>query len=77
MKYSATKLRQNLYQILDQVLEKGIPVEIERKGKILRIVPETRKKKTDNLMEHKIINGKAESIIYNDWEKNWKGKKLI
>ena len=40
MRVTATKLRQNVYAILDEVLEKGIPVEVERKGKILRIVPE-------------------------------------
>lgn len=42
MPYSATRLRQNLYAILDSVLENGQPVEIERKGHILRIVPEER-----------------------------------
>ena len=43
MRVTATKLRQNVYAILDEVLEKGTPVEVERKGKILKIVPERKK----------------------------------
>ena len=35
---TASSLRQNIYTILDEVLETGVPVEIERKGQILRIV---------------------------------------
>jgi hypothetical protein len=40
MAVSATQLRQNIYAILDEALATGKPVEIERKGKILQIVPE-------------------------------------
>jgi hypothetical protein len=40
MAVSATQLRQNIYAILDEALATGKPVEIERKGKILRIVPD-------------------------------------
>jgi len=36
---STSALRQNLYRLLDQVLETGIPLEIKRKGKLLKIVP--------------------------------------
>jgi len=42
MRVTATKLRQNVYAILDEVIEKGTPIEIERKGKILKIVPEVK-----------------------------------
>ena len=49
MKLTATKLRQNVYAILDQVIETGIPVEIERKGKIVRIEPEKKKSKFDRI----------------------------
>ena len=40
MRYSATKLRHNLYNILDRVIEKGEIVEVERKGHVLTIAPE-------------------------------------
>jgi hypothetical protein len=49
MRVTATKLRQNIYAILDEVLEKGIAVEVERKGKILKIVPEKKISKFDRM----------------------------
>jgi antitoxin (DNA-binding transcriptional repressor) of toxin-antitoxin stability system len=45
MAVSATQLRQNIYAILDEALATGKPVEIERKGKVLRIVPDMPVKK--------------------------------
>jgi antitoxin (DNA-binding transcriptional repressor) of toxin-antitoxin stability system len=36
---TASKLRENVYRILDEILATGEPVEIERNGQILRIVP--------------------------------------
>lgn len=39
MAITASRLRENVYKILDEVLETGVPVEIERKGQKLRIVP--------------------------------------
>ena len=37
---TASKLRANVYRVLDQVLETGVPVEIERHGRRLRIIAE-------------------------------------
>ncbi len=37
MKLTATKLRENIYAILDQILATGEPVEIERNGRTLRL----------------------------------------
>ena len=36
---SPTLLRANLYRLLDEVLETGVPIEIDRGGRRLRIVP--------------------------------------
>jgi len=74
MVYSATRLRQNLYTILDQVLETGIPVEIERKGLKLRIVPEKPVSKLERLEPHDTIIGNPEDIITINWEKYWQGE---
>ena len=71
MKYTATKLRQNLYNILDKVIEDGIPVEIERKGHTLKIVPEKSVSKWNRLEPHDIINGDPESIVSVDWSDQW------
>ena len=38
MAVSASALRADIYTLLDRVIETGEPLEIERKGKILRIV---------------------------------------
>lgn len=40
MSISASQLRQDVYRLLDEVLGTAQPLEIERKGRILRIVPE-------------------------------------
>jgi hypothetical protein len=71
---SATKLRQNLYRILDEILDSGIPVQINRKGEILKIVPEKKKSKLERLKEHKTIIGDPESIIDIDFDGEWKEK---
>lgn len=39
MAVSASELRRNVYPLLDEVLESGTPLEIERRGRRLRIVP--------------------------------------
>jgi PHD/YefM family antitoxin component YafN of YafNO toxin-antitoxin module len=39
MPLTVSKFRENIYRILDQVLETGVPVEIERHGKLLKIIP--------------------------------------
>lgn len=74
MKISATRLRQNLYNILDEVLETGQPVEIERKGRVLRIVPEKQGSIFDRLEEHPdAIVGDPEELVHRDWSSSWKG----
>lgn len=35
---TTSKLRANVYRVLDQVLETGVPVEVERHGRRLQIV---------------------------------------
>jgi PHD/YefM family antitoxin component YafN of YafNO toxin-antitoxin module len=73
MSLSATKLRQNLYSILDQVLETGVPVQVERNGRLLVIEPQAKKSKWSRLEEHEIVNGDPEGIIHVDWSGEWKG----
>jgi len=77
MKIKVTKLRQNLYRILDDILQTGIPVEIERNGKILKIIPE-KINKLNNLEKHDVIIGDPEEIVHMDWSSEWhEGDKLI
>jgi len=39
MRITASKLRENIYQILDEAINTGTAVEVIRKGSVLRIVP--------------------------------------
>lgn len=67
MKLTASKLRENIYRILDQVLQTGKPVEIKRKGETLKIVAESSPKKTSRLIRRNIIRGSAEDLVHLDW----------
>ncbi len=73
MALSATRLRQRLYQILDQVLETGTPVEIERRGKILRISTKEPVSKLERLTARRITVGDPEELVHNDWSSAWRG----
>ena len=72
MRVTASKLRENVYQILDQALETGVPVEVIRKGKVLKIVPDKPVSKLDRLKKRrKVFVGDVEDIIGMDWSKEW------
>ncbi len=71
MKITASKLRENIYSILDQALETGIPVEVVRKGKLLKIVPETKPDKLSRLKKRKYLTGDPEDIVHMDWLSEW------
>lgn len=68
---TATKLRQNLYQVLDTVLETGVPAEIERAGRILRIIPVDPPSKWERLTPHEALTVEPESIVEIDWSHEW------
>lgn len=68
---NATKLRSNLYAVLDQVLETGQPVEILRRGRRLKIVPDSPARKTDALVAHPDTLADPESIVEMDWSSLW------
>ncbi len=69
---TASQLRQNIYQVLDQALETGVPLEVERKGRRLRIVPEPPLDKLDKLKRRDCLTGDPEDIVHMDWSKEWR-----
>jgi hypothetical protein len=72
MVVSASELRQNIYRLLDQVLETGIPLEIERNGRLLRVVATDGPAKLDRLMGHgNYIVGDAEDLVHVKWSGEW------
>ena len=72
MRVTASKLRENVYQILDEAIATGVPVEVIRKGKVLKIVPDKPVSKLDRLKKRKnVFVGNVEDIIGMDWSKEW------
>lgn len=70
--YTPSRLRADLYRILDSVIETGISVEIERKGHTLRIVPAESSNRLANLLPHpEYLQGDPESIVHVDWSEEW------
>ena len=70
---TASQLRENVYRILDEVLETGVPVEIERKGRRVRIVPVAPPSRLDRLQPHPdYVVGDPEELVHLDWSAEWK-----
>ena len=71
-----TTLRNNIYSILDGVIESGKPVEIERKGHILKILSVDPLGKISKLKKRKtsIIEGNSNDLPNIHWEKEWKSE---
>jgi hypothetical protein len=67
-----SRLRANLYRILDQVLASRKPVEIERKGERLRIVVD-RPRNLKLLRPHPgYLKVPQEDIVHIDWSGEWR-----
>lgn len=72
MAVTPSQLRADVYRLLDQVLETGIPLEIERNGRRLRIVPEDPPSKLDRIVPHPgFLIGDPEDIVEMDWSQYW------
>ncbi|MEA2600591.1 MAG: hypothetical protein QOF89_1583 [Acidobacteriota bacterium] len=72
MALKASSLRENIYRILDQVLETGVPIEIERRGQILRIVPAEPRNKLANLKARPYLLSDPEDLVHLDWSGEWR-----
>jgi antitoxin (DNA-binding transcriptional repressor) of toxin-antitoxin stability system len=67
---SPTELRSNIYKLPDEVLNSGVPIEINKGGKLLRIIPVAKSNKLANLVSRSdIINGNPEYLVNISWEK--------
>lgn len=69
---TVSELRQNIYQLLDQVLDTGVPLEIERKGRKLLITAEPSRDKLANLKRRDCLVGDPEDIVHMDWSHEWR-----
>ncbi|MGA2215577.1 MAG: type II toxin-antitoxin system prevent-host-death family antitoxin [Bryobacteraceae bacterium] len=71
MKVTASKLRSDIYNILDETLKTGIPVEVVRKGRVLKIVPENKPDKLSRLKKRDYFVGDSDDVLRIDWLKEW------
>ena len=75
MALTASKLRENVYRILDQVLATGVPIEIVRGRRKLKIVPveEPSVSKLGRLRPRpQVLVGDPKDLVHLDWSKEWK-----
>ena len=65
-----TELRANIYQLLDEVLETGVPLEVKKGDRLLRIAPVERVDKFQNLVERAdVIVGDPDDLVLIHWER--------
>ena len=68
---TATELRGNIYQLLEEVLTTGVPLEVKKGGKKLRIMPVEDVDKLKNLTyQPEVIRGDPEDLVHMEWEVN-------
>ena len=71
---TASKLRQEICKILDEIIRTGKPAEIERNGSILKIVPVSHKfNKLGKLKKRKLSEEDSDNFEHLDWTSEWKG----
>ena len=67
---TATELRGNIYNLLDEVLKTGIPIQINKGGKKLKIMPVSEVNKLKNLVSRPgVIKGNPDDLADISWEK--------
>ena len=78
MAISATKLRADIYRVIEGVINSGVPVEIELRGKRVRIVPAEQRDKLANLVKRSgVIVGdpgridQAKAFDGAKWRRKW------
>ena len=75
MRLTASKLRQEVYKILDEIIRTGKPAEIERNGNILKIVAVSKNySKLSKLKRRKLSNEDSDNFEHIDWTQEWKAE---
>lgn len=68
---TVTELRKDIYNLLEEVLTTGAPLEINKGGRKLRIMPVEPVDKFANLVyKPDVINGNPEDIVHIEWGYN-------
>ncbi len=70
---NASRLRSDIYRVLDSVIDTGEPVEIERRGRVVKITVEPVAGKLDRLIERPgVIRGEPGDLVDLEWSSSWK-----
>jgi len=72
MLVTPSQLRANLYNLLDEVLKTGIPLDIKRNGEILHIIADKKPSKLAQIKAKVITNACDDELINTQWDKAWK-----
>jgi hypothetical protein len=69
MHITITQLRSNLYKMIDQVIQTGKPIELQRKGVTVKIILEKPKNDLSKLEKYPdVMVGKPESFVHINWQ---------
>jgi hypothetical protein len=72
MSVTASQLRQDIYRLIDQVLDTGEPLEIVRKGRRLRLIPDEPVNRLDRIVGNPAaIVGDPDELVSIDWSRDW------
>jgi hypothetical protein len=73
MGITASKLRADIYRLLDEVLETGQVLEVERKGRVLEIAPKDAGSRLARLPQRQdFIAGDPDDLVSFDWSGEWR-----
>jgi len=68
---TVTELRGNIYNLLEEILATGVPLEVKKGGRKLRIMPVEPVDKFANMTYRpNVINGDPEDLVHIEWEFN-------
>ncbi len=71
MPITASQLRADVYRLLDRVIETGEPLEIERNGVVLRLVPPRPTHWLDRMPRREVVVGDPEALAEVEWSGSW------
>lgn len=75
MAVTASKLREDIYRILDRILATGVPVEVVRGRRKLKIVPSDvaeRGKLARLKPRPQVLLCDPDELVHLDWSREWK-----
>lgn len=73
MSITVTELRANLYRLIDEVIETGQPLVVERNGHKVVIERSPVESKLARLVRRDfVIKGDPEDLVHIDWSGEWR-----